>query len=105
MSAHIKEIMLGALVLLSAVGNCICWGGGFSNDPGKVRLQDVQVLTLKHGKMTTGRRSSPVPQLKCVGGSAQGAFNPQVVQCKNVGWDGQDAQVDTYNYIVYMTQS
>ena len=105
MSAHIKEILLRALFLLSAVSNCICWGGGFSNDPGKVRLQDVQVLTLKHGKMTTGRRSSPVPQLKCVGGSAQGAFNPQVVQCKNVGWDGQDAQVNTSNQIVYMKHS
>lgn len=92
MSTHIRSLMFGTLVLLLTVGNCICWGGGFNNDPGKVRLQDVQVLTLKHGKMTTGRRSSPVPQLKCVGGSAQGAFNPQVVQCKNVGWDGQDAQ-------------
>ena len=53
------------------------WG---SSDPGKVLLRDVQVLTLKSGQMTTGRRSSPVPQLKCVGGSAQGQFNPQAVQ-------------------------
>ena len=90
----IRQIMFGVLVLLLAVGDCIAWGGGFSNDPGKVRLQDVQVLTLRSGKMTTGRRSSPVQQLKCVGGSAQGAFNPQVVQCKNMGWDGQDVQVN-----------
>ena len=55
-------------------------GWGSSNDPGKVLLRDVQVLTLKSGQMTTGRRSSPVPQLKCVGGSAQGQFNPQAVQ-------------------------
>ena len=91
-----KGIIFGAIMLFLAVGNCVAWGGGFSNDPGKVRLQDVQVLTLKSGKMTTGRRSSPVQQLKCVGGSAQGAFNPQVVQCKNMGWDGQDVQVN-YN--------
>jgi len=65
-----------------------CWG---SNDK-KVRLQDVQVLTLHQGKMTTGRRSSPVPQLNCVGGSAKGIFNPQVVQCYNRGWDGMDVQ-------------
>ena len=97
MSTQIRQITLGIFVLLLVVGSCVGWGGGFSNDPGKVRLQDVQVLTLKHGKMTTGRRSSPVPQLKCVGGSAQGAFNPQVVQCKNVGWDGQDAQVNIDN--------
>ncbi len=37
-------------------------------------------------------RSSPVPQLKCVGGSASGRFTPQVVQCYNRGWDGQDVQ-------------
>ena len=55
-------------------------GWGSSNDPGKVLLRDVQVLTLKSGQMTTGRRSSPVPQLKCIGGSAQGQFNPQAVQ-------------------------
>ena len=68
------------------------WGFG-GNDPGKVKLRDVQVLTLKDGKMTTGRRSSPVAQLNCVGGSAKGNFRPQVVQCINRGWDGQDVQV------------
>lgn len=41
--------------------------------------------------MTEGRRSSPVPQLKCVGGSCS-SFTPQAVQCKNVGSDGVDAQ-------------
>ena len=29
-------------------------GWGSSNDPGKVLLRDVQVLTLKSGQMTTG---------------------------------------------------
>ena len=29
----------------------------------KVKLKDVDVLTLYQGKMTNGRRSSPVPQL------------------------------------------
>ncbi len=81
-----------------------------------VKLSDVQVLTLYHGKMTNGRRSSPVPQLKCVGGTAGcRAFTPQasillsfeqissynapvvicqiqVVQCYNRGWDGNDIQ-------------
>jgi len=78
--------LLGCILVFSDVQ---CWG---SKDPGKVLLRDMQVLTLKNGKMTTGKRSSPVPQLKCVGGSAQGAFNPQVVQCYNRGWDGVDVQ-------------
>lgn len=57
-----------------------------------VILEDVSVLTLHHGKMTAGRRSSPVPQLKCIGGSAAKAFTPQVVQCYNRGSDGYDVQ-------------
>merc|ERR1719411_817222 len=81
------------LILLSTIISqaSAAWGFG-SSDPGKVSLRDVQVLTLKAGQMTTGRRSSPVPQLNCVGGSAQGQFKPQVVQCYNRGWDGQDVQ-------------
>ena len=43
--------------------------------------------------MTIGRRSSPVPQLSCVGGTAGcHAFQPRVVQCQNMGSDGSDIQ-------------
>ena len=57
-----------------------------------VLLQNVQ--TLYRGRYTTARRSSPVPQLKCVGGSAGcHTFVPDVVQCQNRGWDGVDVQV------------
>ena len=35
-------------------------------------------------------------QLTCVGGSAAGAFVPQVVQCTNMGSDGYDVQVKFY---------
>ncbi|XP_038048533.1 store-operated calcium entry-associated regulatory factor-like [Patiria miniata] len=64
---------------------------GFGND--RILLDDVKVLTLYDNKMTQGRRSSPVPQLKCVGGSAGcSAFRPQVVQCYNRGSDGYDIQ-------------
>jgi len=41
--------------------------------------------------MTSGRRSSPVPQLKCTGGTAGcWSFIPKVVQCTNRGSDGTD---------------
>lgn len=64
------------------------------NVAGGVPLRDVQVLTLYKGRHTTARRSSPVPQLQCVGGSAGcQAFVPEVVQCQNKGWDGVDVQV------------
>lgn len=60
---------------------------------GSVLLRDIQVLTLYKGRYTTGRRSSPVPQLQCVGGSAGcHKFVPDVVQCQNKGWDGVDVQ-------------
>jgi hypothetical protein len=57
----------------------------------KIKLGDVQVLTLERGGMTTGRRSSPVPQLECVGGTARSHANQvRAIQCHNVGFDGND---------------
>lgn len=59
----------------------------------KTKLKDIDVLTLHQGRMTNGRRSSPVPQLECKGGTAGcGAFIPDVVQCYNRGSDGLDIQ-------------
>nr|XP_037288936.1 store-operated calcium entry-associated regulatory factor-like [Rhipicephalus microplus] len=58
----------------------------------KVKLKDVQVLTLQQGQYTAGRRSHPVPQLNCRGGSAGCRNQPSVVQCYNRGTDGQDVQ-------------
>ncbi|XP_058241096.1 store-operated calcium entry-associated regulatory factor [Hemibagrus wyckioides] len=80
---------LAALFLLKLLMSPViyCW-----ND-GAVLLRDVQALTLYRGRYTTARRSSPVPQLQCVGGSAGcSAFIPEVVQCQNKGWDGVDVQ-------------
>ena len=79
------------LVLLLAPLLVAGWGWGEQHQ--KIRLRDVQVLTLHEGAMTTGRRSSPVPQLSCVGGSGRGrGHEPRVVQCYNRGWDGRDVQ-------------
>jgi len=79
------------LILLLAPLLVAGWGWGEKHQ--KIRLRDVQVLTLQDGAMTTGRRSSPVPQLSCVGGSGRGrGYEPRVVQCYNRGWDGRDVQ-------------
>lgn len=68
---------------------------------GSVLLRDVQVLTLYKDRYTAARRSSPVPQLQCVGGSAGcQAFIPEVVQCLNKGWDGVDVQVRRESLVV-----
>lgn len=58
----------------------------------RVRLRDVEVLTLQHGKWTTGRRTRPVQQLTCIGGTNRCKFLPPTVQCYNRGSDGQDVQ-------------
>ena len=58
-----------------------------------VLLEDVKTLTLQKGQRTEARRVSAVPQLKCVGGAAKGAFEPEVVQCYNRGSNGVDIQV------------
>jgi len=80
-------LMLAMFAFVEAGGD-LAWGE--THD--RVWLPDIQVLTLTHGKMTTGRRSSPVKQIKCVGECAQGQFKPSVVQCYNRGGDGRDVQ-------------
>lgn len=84
--------MLRFLFVTLFLGTLFCvdaWG----NEDDKIKLKNVNVLTLKAGRMTTGRRSSPLPQLQCIGGSAGcGSYLPKVVQCINKGHDGADYQ-------------
>jgi len=59
----------------------------------RILLKDVGAITLTKGQMTRAQRSYPVPQLSCVGGSAQSStYHPTVVQCQNRGFDGHDVQ-------------
>ena len=66
--------------------------GGMAMAYEKVPIREIDALTLQVGKMTTGRRSSPVPQLTCRGRNCQHA--PSSVRCRNAGWDGIDVQWD-----------
>lgn len=68
-----------------------------------VLMRDIQALTLKENEWTSFRRTKALPQLKCIGGDAQGQSNffPKVVQCKNQGQDDRgivqwkcDAELD-----------
>ena len=70
------KILFGFLLLGGALG----WG-----EKERVRLEDVEVVTLTRGAFTTGRRSSPVAQLACVGGSGRGEEQPEIVQCYSDG--------------------
>uniref|UniRef100_A0A1I8AWQ9 Store-operated calcium entry-associated regulatory factor n=1 Tax=Steinernema glaseri TaxID=37863 RepID=A0A1I8AWQ9_9BILA len=74
---------IGLISLLSVV-SCMSYK--------KVLLKDVQALTFTNGMYTTARRGSPIPQIKCIGGSAGNRFTPKSVQCYNRGSDGIDVQ-------------
>jgi len=72
-----------------------------------VLLEDVKTLTLQKGQRTQARRVSAVPQLKCIGGSAKCAYEPDVVQCYNRGSNGVDIQVRLFilnskNYLNFL---
>ncbi|ERE90835.1 transmembrane protein 66 [Cricetulus griseus] len=81
-------LLLRLLSFLLVAGPALCW-----NDPDRILLRDVKALTLHHDRYTTSRRLDPIPQLKCVGGTAGcDAYTPKVIQCQNKGWDGYDVQ-------------
>lgn len=57
----------------------------------RVLLKDVQVLTLRAGAFTTGRRNSPNQQLLCQNCNDDAARKAvDTIQCRNVGFDGRD---------------
>ncbi|KAI8902012.1 hypothetical protein BC833DRAFT_512961, partial [Globomyces pollinis-pini] len=58
----------------------------------KIKEQDIKALTFYSNRFTTGRRLSPIPQLSCIGSNCNPETFPTVVQCRNVGWDGQSVQ-------------
>lgn len=61
--------------------------------PPRVLLRAVSALTFRHGTLTAGRRSSPVPQLRCLPSGSYGCpVEPQfaTAQCTNSGHDGFD---------------
>lgn len=52
-----------------------------------ILLSNVKSLTLRKDAMTSSRRVSPIPQLKCIGGGGCKHYNIDVMRCKNAGTD------------------
>ena len=83
-----SRLLLAALALLLAS----CEAAKVTN-PNKVPkeavlLSQVDSLTVRAGKQTKGRRSSPVPQLQCVGpAEVCKLYSVDVMRCKNEGGD------------------
>ena len=61
--------------------------------PEKVPLSSVKALTLRKDLLTTHRRVSAIPQLRCVGGDAKGFYDIDVLRCKNQGSSYGDEDV------------
>lgn len=59
--------------------------------PGKdaILLSKVQSLTLRGNRMTSSRRVSPIPQLKCIGPSKKicNLYQVETMRCRNDGYD------------------
>lgn len=75
------------VLALSFLGHCVAIHSPYGKG---VRLDDVQTLTLHKAQSTTSRRAQPTPQLTCLGGPCE--FEPETVQCENVGSDGMEVQ-------------
>ncbi|CAI6333426.1 unnamed protein product [Periconia digitata] len=75
-------------VLLAAT---FCDGTSALRSAPKVKLSNVQSLTLRKDLKTSHRRVSPLPQ--CIGGSAKGLYDIDVLRCKNAGADYDEEAV------------
>ncbi|KAF8510952.1 hypothetical protein BU17DRAFT_55037 [Hysterangium stoloniferum] len=61
----------------------------------KVALDSIRSLTFYNGEFTKARRTSPIPQLKCIGKPCN-VFQPDVVRCINDGGRGLDVEWKAY---------
>ncbi|KAF2474116.1 DUF1183-domain-containing protein [Lindgomyces ingoldianus] len=68
-------------------------GGEALRSGQKIKLSNVQSLTLRKGLETSHRRVPALPQLKCIGGSAKGLYEVDVMRCKNSGYDYNEEDI------------
>jgi len=64
----------------------------------RVQLKNIPALKFQEGSYTSARRSTPIPQLTCIG-KACDSYRPEVVRCVNLGGsgdnvNGQEVDVD-----------
>eukprot|EP00055_Hartaetosiga_balthica_P009564 m.38356 g.38356 ORF g.38356 m.38356 type:complete len:313 (+) comp6793_c0_seq1:125-1063(+) len=89
-------VLMMIVVVAIATSASFAWKSSDSKyaDKNRVLLTGIQSLTFSADRMSDARRVSPIPQLKCIGGSAHCNSNklPRVMQCQNVGTDGVDVQ-------------
>lgn len=74
-------------LILALLGLFSCFQLAAAARNEKVLLSKIKALTLRSGQPTTARRVSSIPQLKCVGGDAEGLYEIDVMRCTNLGSD------------------
>ncbi|KNB46191.1 hypothetical protein JH06_0318 [Blastocystis sp. subtype 4] len=89
-----RSISIPLLTLLLVLVNCRR-GDRYHGD--SVRLTDIDTLTFYNNRYTTGYRSKPIRQMKCISGYSNCRHAPSNMQCYNRGTDGRDVQVDCEN--------
>ncbi|KZT59143.1 DUF1183-domain-containing protein [Calocera cornea HHB12733] len=57
----------------------------------KIKLAQIPTLTFHSDRKTAARRTAPIPQLACKGPACK-RFQPDAVQCYNMGGAGNDVQ-------------
>ncbi|KAF7128781.1 hypothetical protein CNMCM5793_003690 [Aspergillus hiratsukae] len=85
------------LCLLCFTPPGLAYGRSSESAPGKnaILLSRVQSLTLRANRLTTSRRVSPIPQLKCVGPSKSicDKYTVETMRCTNAGYDYDEEDV------------
>lgn len=71
------NLLWGLLVICCALA---------SADERRILLRDIPTLLFESGKVGTGFRTDPVPQMTQVGGPRMSVSR---IWCKNIGWDGR----------------
>ncbi|EAU32394.1 conserved hypothetical protein [Aspergillus terreus NIH2624] len=83
------------LILLSSPA--FSYNRAFERPPGKnaILLSKVQTLTLRANRLTSSRRVSPIPQLKCTGPSKRicDMYPIDTMRCTNAGYDYDEEDV------------
>ncbi|KAJ5092350.1 Protein of unknown function DUF1183 TMEM66 [Penicillium alfredii] len=89
----LSVVALAALLFLSPV-SCTT---SSQKPPGEnaILLSKVQTLTLRGNRMTSSRRVSPIPQLKCIGPSKKvcDLYPIETMRCTNQGYDYDEEDV------------
>lgn len=83
-SSHIYLLIL-ALTTLTPISA--------RKSPQSLLLSDVKALTLRKDLKTSHNRLPPVPQLKCIGGTAKGLYEIDLLRCRNAGSSYGDEDV------------